>query len=185
MTSLIAFETERLRLRRWHEADLQPFAALNADPQVMVHFPQALTRAACDALAQRIRTEIVQHGWGLWAVEVKHGTPFIGFVGLHVPTADLPCVPCVEIGWRLAVAHWGQGYAAEAARGVLNVAFERIGLDEMVSFTARNNRRSLRVMQCIGMGYSGTFKHPDLPVGHALREHVLYRMQRQCQEVSA
>lgn len=181
----IEFETQRLRLRQWHEADLKPFAALNADPQVMAHFPQPLTRAASDTLAQRIRAEIAQRGWGFWAVEVKHSAPFIGFVGLHVPTADLPCAPCVEIGWRLAVACWGNGYATEAACGALCVAFERLELDEIVSFTTTNNQRSQRVMRRIGMDYSDTFEHPDLPVGHALRPHVLYRLQRPKQEARA
>lgn len=178
MAAVIEFDTERLRLRQWRAADLVPFAALNADPQVMEYLPDLLTRQASDELVQRIQTEIEQRGWGFWAVEVKGGAPFIGFAGLHVPAAALPFSPCVEIGWRLVAAHWGQGYATEAARGALRVGFELLELAEIVSFTTVNNRRSSRVMERIGMHYSGEFEHPGLSEGHPLRPHVLYRLER-------
>lgn len=183
MTRPIEFATQRLQLRQWRDADLAAFAALNADPQVMAHFPHTLSRQASNALAGRIRAEIAHRGWGFWAVEIKGCAPFIGFVGLHVPATALPFAPCVEIGWRLVADCWGQGYATEAARAALAIAFERLGLDEIVSFTARRNQRSQRVMQRIGMDYADTFQHPGLPVGHVLRDHVLYRLRRRRQEV--
>lgn len=180
MVHLIEFETERLYLRQWRESDLEPFAALNADPQVMAFFPSPLSRQDSDALAQRIRALIAQRGWGLWAVEVKGHRPFIGFVGLHVPLAALPFSPCVEVGWRLAASHWGRGYATEAARGALRVAFERLAVPEIVSFTAVGNQRSRRVMERLGMQHRGeTFAHPDVPQGSPLRSHVLYRLRRE------
>ncbi|GAA0584122.1 GNAT family N-acetyltransferase [Halomonas salifodinae] len=184
MTRLIEPETPRLRLRQWREGDLAPFAALNADPEVMAHFPAPLSRAESDALAGRIRGLITERGWGLWAVEIKQGeslqaslpTSFIGFVGLHIPRDDLPFAPCVEIGWRLARPSWGHGYAREAAEAALAVAFDSLGLDEVVSFTSLDNRRSRAVMARLGMHHDATFEHPALPPGHPLRPHCLYRL---------
>ncbi len=175
----IEFETPRLRLRQWRASDREPFAALNAEPEVMEHFPAVLGRRASDAMADRLEGLIALRGWGLWAVEEKGGAPFVGFVGLHVPTADLPCAPCIEIAWRLARAHWGKGYATEAACGALRVGFDRLGFDTIVSFTAVGNRRSRAVMERIGMRDTGVvFDHPTIPVGHRLRPHCLYRITR-------
>jgi RimJ/RimL family protein N-acetyltransferase len=177
MPDPIAVETARLRLRQWRAADRAPFAALNADPKVMAHFPAPLSRTASDALADRCELLIAERGWGLWAVEYKASEQFIGFVGLHIPTVKLPCSPCVEVGWRLAFQHWGCGFASEAAREVLRVGFERLELPEIVSFTSVLNRRSRAVMQRIGMlDTSVTFEHPSLPAGSQLRKHCLYHL---------
>lgn len=175
----IEIDTPRLRLRQWRASDVLPFAAMNADPRVMEYFPELMRPSESRAVARRIRELIAQRGWGLWAVEVHGGARFIGFVGLHVPTADLPCSPCVEIGWRLAPAFWGHGYATEAGRAALEVAFTRLGLDEVVSFTSLPNLRSQAVMQRLGMLRATTFEHPDVPPGSPLRRHVLYRLGRQ------
>ena len=177
MAKLIEFETDRLWLRQWIEADREPFARLSIDPQVMEFFPNVLDRAASDAMIDRVQALISDRGWGLWAVELKAEQQFIGYVGLHVPKYDLPCSPCVEIGWRLACEYWGKGYATEAARSVLKVGFDRLNLPEIVSFTATINRRSRAVMERLGMNLDAeTFEHPLVPAGHILREHVLYRL---------
>lgn len=168
-------KTPRLHLRQWVDADLEPFAALNADPQVMEYFVAPLTRDASDAMALRLQTLIAQRGWGHWAVEERDTGAFVGFVGLHIPVATLPCAPCTEIGWRLARAHWGKGYASEAASAVLDSGFKQLGLTDIVSFTACSNVRSQAVMRRIGMVYESDFDHPNVPEGHALRPHVLYR----------
>jgi RimJ/RimL family protein N-acetyltransferase len=181
MAELIEFDTQRLRLRQWIEADREPFfARLNHDPRVMEFLPNLLERAASDAMVDRLHAIITERGWGLWAVESKADRQFIGFVGLHIPKVDLPFSPCVEIGWRLAFESWGKGYATEAAREVLKVGFDRLGLPEIVSFTATINRRSRAVMERLGMEPEAeTFEHPSLPVGHPLREHDLYRLSRE------
>lgn len=172
--------TDRLLLRPWREADLAPFAAINADPEVMAHFPAPLDRAASDATVARIRAHFDRHGFGLWAVEVPGAAAFIGFVGLSTAAFEARFTPCVEVGWRLARDHWGRGYATEAARASLRFGFERLGLDEVVSFTAEANARSRAVMERIGMTRSpgDDFDHPSLPEGHRLRRHVLYRAGR-------
>lgn len=176
---LFEFETERLRLRQWRKSDFEPFAAINSDPHVMEFLREPLRRQESDEMAEKIRSLIEQRGWGFWAVEVKRGEPFIGFAGLHVPVAALPFSPCIEIGWRLSAAHWGQGYASEAAHGALRVAFEQLKLSEVVAFTAVGNQRSRRVMERIGMQHNGEFEHPAVPEDSHLRPHVLYRLPRE------
>lgn len=165
--------TERLVLRRWREDDREPFAVLNADPLVMGHFPQPLTRAQSDALVDRIEAGFDEHGFGLWAVEADGA--FVGFTGLSVPAFEAPFLPSVEVGWRLARSAWGRGWATEAAAAALAVGFGPLGLREVVSFTAVENARSEAVMQRLGMTRVGEFEHPRLPEDHRLRRHVLYR----------
>lgn len=165
--------TDRLLLRQWVEADRDRFAALNADPRVMEHFPAPLTRAESDAFVDRHAAVIDERGWGLWAVEVRQTETFIGFTGLAVPVFDADFVPCVEIGWRLAADAWGNGYATEAATAVLDHAFDEIGLDDVVSFTYVGNDRSRRVMEKIGLTERHEFDHPTIS-GTRIERHVLY-----------
>ena len=173
-------KTQRLILRRWRPEDRTPFAALNADPAVMEHFPSTLSRAESDTLADRIESHFARHGFGLWAVEIPGVAPFAGFIGLSVPAFETHFTPCVEVGWRLAREHWGTGYATEGASASLRFGFERLGLDEIVSFTVPANAPSRRVMARIGMHHSPAdeFDHPLLPPGHPLRRHVLYRITK-------
>ena len=179
MNAPIEFETQRLLLRQWRAADRKPFAALNADPIVMAHFPALLTREESDAVADRCERLIAERGWGAWACEIKSTGEFIGFVGLHIPRDDLPVSPCVEILWRLAYAHWSQGFATEAARSALRVGFEVLRLPEIVSFTVPSNSRSRAVMERLGMQMdAATFEHPGVPEGHVLRTHCNYRLSR-------
>jgi RimJ/RimL family protein N-acetyltransferase len=180
MASLMDARTERLWLRPWRDEDVEPFAALNADPRVMEHFPALLSRQETEALVARIRAHFAQHGWGLWALEVPGVAPFVGFVGLTTVPFTAPFTPAVEVGWRIAQAHWGHGYATEGARAALDVAFHRLGLPEVVSFTVPANMRSRRVMEKLGMHRDPAedFEHPRLPEGHPLRRHVLYRLRR-------
>lgn len=177
-TTLIAPRTDRLQLRQWLPQDKDAFAAMGADPEVMRYFPALLTRAQSDAMADRCAALIAERGWGIWAVERLEDQQFIGFVGLHVPQADLPFSPCVEIAWRLARHAWHQGFAAEAAQAALAVGFAQLGLAEVVAFTATTNRPSQALMQRLGMlqDKAGDFDHPALAVGHPLRAHVLYRL---------
>jgi ribosomal-protein-alanine N-acetyltransferase len=175
----VAVRTQRLVLRRWRDADREPFAALNADPVVMEHFPRPLTRPESDALVDRIEAAFEERGYGLWAVDAPSG--FIGFVGLQWTRFDAHFTPALEIGWRLARAAWGQGYASEAAAAVRDFAFRDIGLDEIVSFTTYRNERSQAVMRRIGMTHdpADDFDHPGLPEDHPMRPHVLYRLTRE------
>ena len=177
---MVTLATDRLLLRHWRDEDREPFAGLNADPEVRRYFPSVLDRAASDAEAERHAERVDRRGWGLWAVEVVGDDPFIGFVGLNEALFDASFNPSVEIGWRLARHAWGRGYAPEAALAVLDHAFDVLGLGEVVSFTAVDNRPSRRVMEKIGMTRdpADDFDHPNVPEGHPLRRHVLYRLLR-------
>ncbi|MFC3688030.1 GNAT family N-acetyltransferase [Aquipuribacter hungaricus] len=170
--------TQRLLLRGFTDADREPFAALNSDPAVMEHFPSPVDRARSDALVDRVRAGWADRGWGLWAVERADTGEMVGFTGLSPATFDAPFTPAVEVGWRLARAHWGQGFATEAALASLRVAFEDLGVGEVVSFTAVTNSRSRAVMERLGMHRdpADDFPYPSIPEGHPLRPHVLYRL---------
>jgi RimJ/RimL family protein N-acetyltransferase len=172
--------TERLLLRQWREDDLEPFAAMNADPEVMRFFPAPLTREESDGLARALQAEIAGRGWGLWAVEVLDDGAFAGFVGITEPSFEAHFTPAVEIGWRLARESWGRGYATEAARAALAFAFDELGLPEIVSFTSVGNEPSRRVMERLGMRHdpADDFDHPRVAPG-PLRRQVLYRLGRE------
>ena len=169
--------TERLILRRWFPEDLKPFAAMNADPLVMKHFPSPLSREESNALAARIDAGFDENGFGLWAAEIRDVAAFVGFVGLSVPRFKARFTPTVEIGWRIASDYWNRGYATEGARAVLELGLETLHLDEIVSFPVPANRASRRVMEKIGLKHNDAddFDHPLLPEGNPLRRHVLYR----------
>lgn len=182
---MIKLLTPRLLLRPWTDADLAPFAAMGADPEVMRYFPSTLTRDQSDTLAARIRSHLDTHGWGLWAVQVTEaGHPlvgrFIGFTGLSTPLFDAPFMPATEIGWRLSRSSWGAGFATEAATAVLDHAFRELSLAEVVSMATVANARSRAVMERIGMTHDARddFEHPSIPAGHSLAPHVLYRLRR-------
>jgi RimJ/RimL family protein N-acetyltransferase len=154
---------------------------LNADDRVTATLAGSLDRAASDAMAARFAESFAQHGFGYWAVELPGGAPLIGALGLSVPGFDAPFMPAVEIGWRLAFAHWGKGYATEGARAVLDDGFSRVGLEEVVSFTAASNTRSRAVMERLGMRTDpkDDFGHVRLGPAHPLYHHVLYRLRRE------
>jgi RimJ/RimL family protein N-acetyltransferase len=174
----VELRTDRLLMRRWRDADRAPFAALNADPEVMEHFPSTLTRAESNAMIDRIEGGFGLHGYGLWAVETLAEGIFIGFVGLNWVPFTAHFTPALEVGWRLARPAWGHGYATEAATAARDFAFGTAEVDELTSFTTARNERSQAVMRRIGLRHdpADDFDHPNLPVGHPMRRHVLYRM---------
>ncbi len=180
MKGTTAIETKRLLLRNWEANDREPFARLNSDPRVMEFLPARLSPNESDRMADRIENHFRQHGFGLYALELRQERAFIGFAGLSIPAFDARFTPCVEIGWRLSAEYWGQGLATEAAGAVVRFAFESLALDALVSFTVPANIRSRRVMEKIGMTRNPAedFDHPQLPAGHPLRPHVLYRLRR-------
>ena len=173
-------ETERLILRMWQTSDRAEFARINSDSRVMEFMPACLSPAETDRFLDRIRQHFLNHGFGLYAVELREDRRFIGALGLMVPAFQAHFTPCVEIGWRLAADCWGCGLATEGARAIVNHAFESLRLDSLVSFTVPANIRSRRVMEKIGMTRDSAddFEHPNLPEGHPLRSHVLYRLGR-------
>ncbi|MEE4698262.1 GNAT family N-acetyltransferase [Pseudomonas alliivorans] len=181
MEPILKLDSARLLMRQWRDDDLPAFAAMCADPQVMRYFPEPLSRLESAAMIGRMRGHFAELGFGLWALERKDSGAFIGFTGLGVVGFDAHFTPAVEIGWRLAREHWGLGFASEAAWTALGCGFERLKLDEIVSFTAVSNEPSQKVMQAIGMlrDPSDDFEHPNMQDGHLLKPHVLYRINRE------
>lgn len=178
MTLPEQLESERLILRRWKKSDIKPFAILNSDPKVMEFFPRILSEPETGNLVVFIEECFEKHDLGLWAVDRKDTKEFIGFVGLWIPTFKADFTPCVEIGWRLLYEHWGKGFAPEAAMVSLEDGFSRLNLDEIVSFTTKANKKSIRVMEKIGLSFKDEFEHPSLPEDHVLRPHVIYSITR-------
>ncbi len=151
---------------------------MNSDPEVMRWLPSALTRKESDQLMTQIDDGFASRGFGVWAAERRDDGAFLGFVGLNVPRWELPFWACVEVAWRLSRAAWGFGYATEGAREALRFGFEDVGLERIRSWTVPENRRSLAVMDRLGMTRLGEFDHPALPDGHALRRHVHMVLER-------
>lgn len=145
----------------------------------MEYFPATLDRDQSDALVDAVEAHFATQGFGLWAVEVAGSSSFIGFAGLCRVPFDAPFTPAVEVGWRLAYAHWGMGYATEAARAVVGYGFGDLGLEEIVSFTTEGNQRSRAVMERLTMTHDSVddFDHPAIAPGQPLRRHVLYRLR--------
>lgn len=180
MNQIIEPRTERLLLRQWKISDREPFAAMSANPQVMEFFPSTLDRSESDAIVDACESLIAKRGWGVWAAELLETREFIGLIGLHIPSSDLPPSPCVEILWRLDPSHWGHGYATEAASAALKVGFEKLNLQEIMSFAAADNLRSRAVMERLNMTDTGeNFEHPEIPESSQLREHCLYKISRE------
>jgi ribosomal-protein-alanine N-acetyltransferase len=175
----------RLILRDWRDSDLDAFAALSADPDVMELLMGPRSRANSDEIAARWRAHFDEHGFGFWVVELPGEADFIGVTGLgHIPyTAHF--TPSVEIGWRLARRYWGRGYATEAAAAALDHGFGPLGLTEITANTMPMNHRSRAVMERLGMTRdpSDDYDHPRLPADHPGRRHVLYRLQRAAWQV--
>lgn len=173
------FQTTRLRLRQWRDTDRQPFAAMNQDPEVMRYFPRLFTKQESNAFIDDNAKRIEDDGWGAWAVELIDKEQFIGFVGLSQPAHWHPCAGHVDIGWRLDKKHWGQGYATEASKQVLHIAFNYLELKCLVSFTSECNLPSINIMEKIGMRKANVgFDHPRITSSSRLRKHVIYRLGR-------
>jgi ribosomal-protein-alanine N-acetyltransferase len=174
MTAPLEIATPRLLLRQICSIDLASFASMNADSRVMEFFPRPLSPDESQSTLIRIQEGFSEMGFGVYAIEAAGS--FAGIGGLSVPGFKASFTPCVEILWRLLPEFWGHGYATEAARAILSMAFETLALREIVSFAVAGNTKSIRVMEKAGMhrDMDGDFDHPlvDAP---PLKRHVLYR----------
>lgn len=169
-------ETDRLLLRQWKESDYLPFIKMGFDTKVMEFFPNLLTKDESVKFINTVKEIMDKNEWGFWAVELKKNEKFIGFIGLHSQPEQFEFSPCVEIGWRLEKEYWGNGYATEGAKAVLEYAFNNLKLNKVVSFTADINIASKSVMKRLGMTEVCEFNHPKIALGHRLKKHVLYEI---------
>ena len=175
-------ETERLIIRNWLEQDRELFYRINSDDRVMEFFPFRRDRAAANELLDILRRKITENGYGFTAIALRETNQAIGFCGLAdiSPEDGFPGTG-VEIGWRLASEFWGKGYASEAARKLLEFAFDELDKPEVVSFAVHTNHRSFAVMKRIGMKRdpSRDFDHKKVPETHPdLKRHLVYALTR-------
>ncbi|SOB88127.1 Protein N-acetyltransferase, RimJ/RimL family [Sphingomonas guangdongensis] len=173
--------TARLRLRNWEERDLALFAAMSADAEVMRHLDGPIDRAASEAVIERLRGHAERDGFTFWAVERREDDLLLGFCGLRRGGhPDTPVSAELEIGWRLARANWGQGYAGEAATATIAWGWANTPDARIAAWTVPANTASWRLMERVGMRHRPTldFDHPRFPAGHPLRRHLVYTVER-------
>ena len=177
---MVVIHTPRLVLRTWRPSDAAALFAMNQDPRVIEHLPGPMSMEQVASFMATQNALYDRTGSCYLAATLAEDRTLIGFVGLKRHALGLPCAPCTDIGWRLGAGYWGKGYAREAAAACLRHGFERLELEEIVSFTVPQNLRSRRLMESLGMrrDAAGDFAHPALPPGHRLSQHVLYRLRR-------
>ena len=180
MPTEFQIETPRLLLRAWRDEDRAPFAAINADPEVMRYFAGPLTAAETDETIDRYNTQLVRDGFTMFAVEERETHTLAGVLGMQTMRIAVPNLPqpSVEIGWRLALAAQGRGLATEGARAIIDHAFNTLGLPQVVAITTPSNQPSRNVMEKLSMTHRPelTFIHPNVPADHRLQPHVLYSL---------
>lgn len=177
-TDQYLFTSERLGFRSWNENDLEKFATMNADSEVMRYFPKPLSREESAEFLDRLFKHFERHGYCYFATELLETGEFLGFIGLAWQNYDAPFPPATDIGWRLKKAAWGKAYATEGANRCLKFAFEELGLEEVISTCPAKNKRSERVMQKIGMNCMGEFQHPGLQDHPELQPCVWYKISK-------
>ncbi len=177
---MIVLATPRLLLRTWSLADVAQYHQLNQDPKVIAFLPGSLSKEQVENFIATANKHQQQHGYTLWAVELKKTGELIGYIGLNPIDWQAPFTPAVEIAWRLDSRYWNQGYATEGAKAALAYGFNRVNLEQIVSFTVPDNKRSIRVMKKIGLirDEYGDFAHPKLAPDHPLSQHILYRLNK-------
>ena len=176
---MIVIETKRLILRTWDNDDINDYYLLNQDPKVVEFLLKMSSIEQAKEFIENMNHQFHIYGYTVFAVEEKESGELIGFTGLNSPKWSTSFTPCVEIGWRLSSKFWGKGYATEAARAVLDYGFKECALDEILAWTVPANIRSISVMKKIGMEHdiNGDFNHPEVPEGHKLLKHILYRIK--------
>jgi RimJ/RimL family protein N-acetyltransferase len=181
LTQPLQLETSRLILRRWQEEDRAPFAEMNADPVVMHYFAAPMTRQQSDEAIDRYLTAFDREGFSFFAAHQRDTGDFAGTIGLQTMRDVVPNLPqpAIEIGWRLTRSAQGKGLATEGARAIVDLAFNRLGLNQVVAITALPNQPSRRVMEKLGMTHRPDldFDHPRVPAGHQYHRHTLYSLR--------
>jgi ribosomal-protein-alanine N-acetyltransferase len=173
----LALESSRVVLRSWQPSDLEPWIALNLDPENLRYFPRIYSAEESHASFLRIRDLLNENPFGLWAAEEKTSGAFMGFVGIaHHNSPGISFMPCHEIGWRLDKKFWGKGYATEAAQVVLDYGLQELLIPEIYSFTAKGNLPSINVMKKIGLRERAelAFEHPRIADDSPVKSHIVY-----------
>jgi len=156
------FRSERLGFRNWKKEDLNDFAEINSDLDVMEHFPKPLTQQETAEFIERLQKHYDKNGYNYFATEILDTGELIGFIGLAYQEYETEFTPATDIGWRLKKSSWGKGYATEGAKRCLEFAFSELDLEKVVSTCTIGNKKSENVMKKIGMSKKGEFNHPKL-----------------------
>ncbi len=162
MKNKYIFQSERLGFRNWSYQDLDEFAAMNADEEVMKHFPNSLNRAESKEFIDRLLAHYDKWGFNYFAVELLDSGELIGFIGLAYQSYESEFTPSVDLGWRLKKNAWGKGYATEGAKSCMQFAFNELNINRLIATCTQKNIISEKVMQKIGMQKQSNFKHPKL-----------------------
>jgi RimJ/RimL family protein N-acetyltransferase len=174
-------KTKRLILRDWKNSDIAPFTAMNRDPDVRRYFPELITPEESKQFVFEAQKDIEDRGFGLFAIERRDTGEFIGYTGVQVLEEDGPFnlefFPCIEIGWRLIKKHWNQGFATEAATGVLKFIKRNTEIKEVYAYSAERNFPSINIMRKLGMEEFDTFLHPLIEDHHSLKKQVVYKIK--------
>jgi len=172
------FTSERLGFRNWTANDLKEFSEINADLEVMKHFPNTLSENETRDFIQRLIDHFNKRGHTYFATEILETGEFIGFIGLAYQTYEADFNPATDIGWRLKKTAWRKGYATEGAKKCLEYAFNKLNIDRIISTCTLNNKNSENVMKKIGMIKQGVFKHPKLKDYPTYEECVWYEIKK-------
>ncbi|MFD2830307.1 GNAT family N-acetyltransferase [Corticicoccus populi] len=174
-------KTKRLILRDWKNSDIPVFISMNMDPDVRRYFPDTVPVEVSRQFIFDAQKDIEDRGFGLFAVERRDTGEFIGFTGVQVLEEDgdfnLEFLPCIEIGWRFMKKHWNQGFATEAAVGVLKFIQRNTDIKEVYAYASKRNFPSINIMKKIGMDEVDVFNHPLIEDGHSLKRQVVYKIE--------
>ena len=168
------FTSKRLGFRNWNSKDLGAMTLINANEDVMKHFPKTLSSAETEAFIKRMQRLYLEKKYCYFATETLNEKELIGFIGLNLQTFQSDFTPCIDLGWRLHPEHWGKGYATEGAIRCMAYA-EDLGIDELYAMAPERNLNSIKVMERIGMKRERNFLHPLTPDGHPLERCLLYK----------
>lgn len=156
-------ETERLVLRSWTEADIEPFLTHTNTPAVMqwlggVNPPEKVR----DIIRSHLMSWQEERGFTFWVIERKNDGELLGFCGLKLADdQNAPFKGEIEVGWRLREDAWGKGYAKEAAIASLDFAFDRLAAKRVLAITFRGNEASWGLMQRLGMKHCPELDYDD------------------------
>ncbi len=177
------FKSDRLGFRNWSNKDVAEFAKLNADEEVMEHFPKTLSKKEVEELIQKLRHHFAKNGFTYYAIEILATKEFIGMLGLAFQEYQTEFTPAIDIGWRLKRSAWGKGYATEGAKRCLKYAFDELGIDKIISVCTIHNQQSENVMKKIGMTKIGAFNHPEMINHPEYEKHFCYEIRKKTNEM--
>ena len=178
------FTSDRLGFRNWLKEDIEQFAKINADLEIMKYFSKPLTFIESEKQIYRYKKHYDKYGYNYFATELLDSGEFIGAVGLGYKDYKAKFNPATDIGWRLKKNVWNKGYATEGARKCLEYGFNKLNLKKIISTCTITNIKSENIMKKIGMIKKGEFNHPNLIGSPHLEKCVWYEINTEQYSIS-